>query len=150
MHKSAPRPRHRNQAGVSLLEVLIAVLVLAIGMLGVAAMQATSLRNSQGSLERSQAVVLAYGIMDAMRANMLAARANSYNMTLTCTVPTAGTSLASRDLNAWMTSLQATVGASACGSVQCASNVCEVIVQWNDQRATGGIAAQQLRVRSRI
>ena len=46
-----------GQQGMSLLEVLIAVLVLAIGLLGIAALQATALRNSQSSLERNQAVM---------------------------------------------------------------------------------------------
>ena len=51
---------------MSLLEVLIAVLVLAIGLLGIAALQATALRNSQSSLERNQAVIASYTIADAM------------------------------------------------------------------------------------
>src|SRR3546814_14691706 len=55
--------------GTTRIEVLIAVLVLGIGMLGIASLQATSLRNSQSSLERSQAVIATYAIIDAMRAN---------------------------------------------------------------------------------
>jgi type IV pilus assembly protein PilV len=65
---------------VGLIEVLVAVLVLGIGLLGVAAMQATALRNSQSSLERSQGVMHVYTILDAMRANPQAARAGGYNM----------------------------------------------------------------------
>ena len=61
--------RRRVQSGSSLFEVMIAVLVLSTGMLGVAAMQSTSLRNSQSAFQRSQAVVLTYAISDAMRAN---------------------------------------------------------------------------------
>ena len=119
-------------------------------MLGVAAMQAVSLRNSQGSLERSQAVVQSYAILDAMRSNVLVARANGYNMAVTCVAPTAVGSLVAFDQNSWITSLQTTIGASACGGVACAANVCEITVRWNDQRSTGGIAAQELKVRSRI
>lgn len=61
--------KRKSMAGISLIEVLISVLVLGVGMLGIAAMQATALRNSQSSLERSQAVIQVYTIFDAMRAN---------------------------------------------------------------------------------
>lgn len=147
--KASTVPSHRLQHGASLLEVLIAVLILAIGMLGIAAMQATSLRNSQGALERSQAVVQGYAILDAMRANLTVARTNAYNMGITCVAPTS-TSLVTADQNAWITSLKTTISDSACGSVACAANVCEIIVQWDDRRSTGGILAQQIKIRSRI
>lgn len=64
----------RRQAGVSLIEVLISVVILGIGMLGIAAMQARALQNNSSSLERSQMVVQSYAILDAMRANLTAAR----------------------------------------------------------------------------
>lgn len=65
--------KRNSMAGVGLVEVMISVLVLGVGMLGIAAMQATALRNSQSSLERSQAVIQAYTIFDAMRANLAVA-----------------------------------------------------------------------------
>ena len=144
-------PHH--QRGASLLEVLIAVLSLAIGMLGVAAMQSMSLRNSLSALERSQATVQTYAIMDAMRANIADARNDQYNLALAaapCAAPAAGGTLATRDLNNWINSLQATLGPSACGAVACAANVCEITIRWNDERGTGGDKAQQLITRSRI
>lgn len=141
-----------RQRGASLLEVLIAILVLAIGMLGVAAMQSMSLKNSMSALERSQATVQSYAIMDAMRANIDIARANGYNTALggTCPVPSAGATLASRDISNWIGSLQATLGPSACGGINCAANVCEITIRWNDERGSGGSNAQLLRTRSRI
>ena len=51
------------------MEVLIAMLVLAIGLLGLASLQAQSLRFNHDSYVRSQATILAYEIMDKMRAN---------------------------------------------------------------------------------
>src|SRR3546814_10441179 len=93
--------------GTTLIEVLIAVLVLGIGMLGIASLQATSLRNSQSSLERSQAVIATYAIIDAMRANRNDALAGAYNITNTCTVPAGGT-LVGNDLNAWLTDRKST------------------------------------------
>ncbi|HZE18056.1 MAG TPA: type IV pilus modification protein PilV, partial [Mycobacterium sp.] len=59
----------RQQAGVGLMEVLITVLVLSIGLLGLAGLQATGLRNNHGSLLRTQATMLAADMADRIRAN---------------------------------------------------------------------------------
>lgn len=68
-----------------MLEVLIAVLVLSIGLLGLAGLQAASLRNNYSSYLRSQATLLAYGMSDRMRANMAGVTAGNYVMTSTAT-----------------------------------------------------------------
>ncbi len=136
--------------GTSLIEVLISVLILGIGLLGIASMQAITLRNGQSSMERSQAVMQTYSILDAMRSNVLVARANSYNMARSCTVPAAVTTLAQNDLHDWMTNVQTNLGATACGTINCASNVCTITVDWNDSRGTAGAALQETITRSRI
>jgi type IV pilus assembly protein PilV len=124
--------------GVSLIEVMVSVLILSIGLLGIAAMQATALRNTQSSMERSQAVIYSYSIIDAMRANIDAARANQYNVAWTCAAP-AATSLATSDINNWITQIRAQGSnlKDGCGRITCASNVCTVDVRWNDSRASG-------------
>lgn len=148
--RSAPAPRGRQQ-GLSLIEVLVAALVLAIGLLGIAAMQAVTLRNSQSAFDRTQAVVLSYSMFDAMRANAAAARAGGYTLAKTCAVPSAGATLVSRDQARWMQSLQDAMGTSACGTISaCVANVCSITVEWNDSRATGGEAAKTLTTTSRI
>ena len=57
------------QRGFSLIEVLVALLVLAIGLLGLAALQTTGLKFGHQSYERTQAVLQAYDVIDRMRAN---------------------------------------------------------------------------------
>jgi type IV pilus assembly protein PilV len=57
------------QCGFTLLEVLIALLVLSIGLLGLAALQTTGLRSNQMASMRTTATQLAYDIADRMRAN---------------------------------------------------------------------------------
>lgn len=69
----------KTKAGFTLLEVLIAMVVLAVGLLGLAAVQATSLKNNQSAYFRSQATQLAYDITDRMRANKLGVAALDYN-----------------------------------------------------------------------
>ena len=78
MPKSFSTGRKSSQ-GVSLIEVLVAVLILGIGMLGIAAMQATALSNSQSSIERTQAVLHTYTIFDAMRADRNLALTNAFS-----------------------------------------------------------------------
>lgn len=138
-----------NSKGVSLIEVMISVLILAIGLLGVAAMQATALRNNQSSIERTQATIHAYSILDAMRTNIVQARASAYNQALTCAVPAGGT-LAQNDLRQWMQSLQAQLRTDACGRISCIGSVCTIDIQWNDARGTGGISTETFTTVSRI
>lgn len=68
----------RKQTGFSLLEVLIALAVLSIGLLGLAALQSLGLRFSNQSLQQTQATMLAYDIIDRMRANPLQLAASAY------------------------------------------------------------------------
>lgn len=146
----------RGQRGVSLIEVLVAVVVLGIGLLGTAALQAVAMRAGQSSLESSMAVVQTNSIIEAMRANI--AQASSYNMAMTCKVPTAADTLAQRDLRDWMIALKTTVGAGAasaaggataaaldtttCASIKDCPGACSVIVQWDDTRARGDAKRQ--------
>lgn len=150
--RARPVPVPSRLRGASLIEVLIAVLVLAIGMLGIAAMQSISLRNSMSALERSQATVQTYAILDSMRANLDVARAGGYShsMTTACTAPAAGTTLVSRDINFWLTSLRDTLGPTACGGITCAAGICEISIRWNDERGSGGAATQFMNTRSQL
>lgn len=60
--------QHQRQAGFSLIEILVTVLVLGIGILGVASTQIVSLQMSSQSQSRSQAVSLAEDLLDRIRA----------------------------------------------------------------------------------
>ena len=93
----------RRQRGFSLLEVLIAILVLSIGLLGLAQMQSIGLRSTHGAYLRTQATLLSGEILDSMRANLTAARKGEYNVDFGET-PT-GTTIADDDVNAWLTNL---------------------------------------------
>ena len=64
-----PGKRFGRQSGLSMIELLVAVLVLAIGVLGITALQMVSLQNNRGALFRAEAVQLAYDMMDRIRAN---------------------------------------------------------------------------------
>jgi len=92
------------QAGVGLIEVLIAVLVLSIGFLGIAALQAKALSNNNSALARTQASIAAYSMFDAMRADRPSALTGNYNGVITATAgacPTAAASLADVQKRIW-------------------------------------------------
>ena len=142
-----PKPMPRGMRGIGLIEVLVSVLILGVGLLGIAAMQSLALRGGQSSLESSQAVMQATSIIEAMRSNR--ANAGSYNVGL-CTAPAAG-GLAGTDLTAWIASLKSTIGndAATCGGITGCPNACVITVQWNDTRAGGG-ATRTITTRARI
>ncbi len=150
--KSMERTGH-HQRGVGLIEVLIAILVMSIGILGVAALQATALRNSHSSLERSVAVIQTYSIMDAMRANRDRAFAGDYDLPMNdpCAKPTPDV-LAKQDLNDWLTSIQNALGPTACGSIVREGTNGDVVVtvQWDDTRGSGGNAVESLTTRTQL
>lgn len=64
------------QRGVSLIEVLVTLLVLAIGLLGLSALQGVSLQAGQVAYLRTQATNLAYEVTDFARANRALVKVN--------------------------------------------------------------------------
>ena len=62
----------KAQRGVALIEVLIAFLILAIGLVGFSALQVRAVKATQSSLQRNDAAMLANFIMESMRANKAA------------------------------------------------------------------------------
>jgi len=126
--------------GFSLIEALVSLVVLSIGLLGVAGLQLTSLRSNQGAALRSQATFLAYDIIDRMRANSGAALAGAYNIPFGATG--AGGTPAGNDLIAWKQNLTRTlpVGASGtapdgCVQLDPVTHIVSVYILWDDTHA---------------
>jgi type IV pilus assembly protein PilV len=144
-----------SQRGVGLIEVLIAVLVLSIGFLGIAALQAKSLSTNNSAMARSMAVVASYSILDAMRADRANALAGTYNQTVTADAcPATGSGLVTDQLSVWCSQLANTLGANATttGVVNCSSTGdCTVTIQFDDSRSgVGGTSTQQVITRAML
>lgn len=77
-HPWSALPVSRRMAGLTLIEVLVAVLVLSVGLLGMGGLQMTSLQFSHSAHLRSQASFLIYDIIDRMRSNRTAAEGGQY------------------------------------------------------------------------
>jgi type IV pilus assembly protein PilV len=70
--------RGRASAGFSLLEVLVAVVVVSVGLIGVASVQTTTLKLVQVSQQRSSASQYVQSMADRMRSNLAGVRAGNY------------------------------------------------------------------------
>jgi type IV pilus assembly protein PilV len=149
--------RHtQTQAGFTLVEALIAVLVLSIGLLGVAGLQLSSLRGNSDAARRSQATFLAYDIADRMRANRARALADDYNIALGDTTPAAGgATLALRDLNEWRTAITATLPSGtnpASGQITRLAGGAqfEITIRWTEGSQSGTPTQMQFVTRTDI
>jgi type IV pilus assembly protein PilV len=72
--------KRRRQTGFSLIEVLVALAVLSIGLLGLAMLQVTGMKFNSDAYFRTQATILAYDIIDRMRANPKGAGDGNYDI----------------------------------------------------------------------
>ncbi len=81
---------HKDK-GFTLIEILITVLILSIGLLGLAGLQVTSMKNNHSSYLRTQATLLAYDIIDRMRANPNSVAAGQYEVKGAYTITTSST-----------------------------------------------------------
>lgn len=132
--------KYKNK-GFTLLEIMIAVFVLAVGLLGLASLQMTSLKNNHSAQYRTSATVIAYDIIDRMRVNQTA----DYSIALG-TAPS-GSTRSGIDLVNWKTTLSNELPAGD-GSVVLNGDIVTVLVQWDDSRGSDGSATQSFSVSS--
>ena len=102
-----------RQRGVSLIEVMMALLIFSIGMIGAAGLLVMSTRSNQAAYLRTQVTFLAKGMADRMRANPQGVWGNKYDAnypnTTTQDCTTAGCTaaqLANHDQGAWSAQLK--------------------------------------------
>lgn len=114
--------------------MLVAIVVISVGLLGLAGLQASGMRVSQSSIYRSQAAQLAYDMADRVRANLAALE--DYALPLEAEPP-AGDSLPERDLRDWRRRLLALPGGT--GAVVVGATDVTIVVQWDDTRGAGAM-----------
>lgn len=120
------KPLRKRTKGFTLIEVMVAVVILAIGLLGMATLMVQSLQSSESAYSRGQATVLAYDIIERMRTNKVldpnntpqtfrvsqATLSNAYALAnptacpnTTCPANCEGTEKAVSDLSQWCAAL---------------------------------------------
>lgn len=126
---------HKSSSGFTLIEVMIAILVLAIGLLGFALLQTMSVRFTQSANQRTQATNLAYEMLDQMRSNRLGAAqyTGSYAGTATGCAPD-DTVSATAYRAVWQCRLQKSLGAGSAAAVTYVNGVATVNITWGDER----------------
>ncbi len=136
-------------AGFTMLEVLITMVILSIGLLGLAGMQANGLKSNHLAYVRSQATLLAYDMSDRMRSNMAGVEAGSYNdlsgdpATGGATSPDCETSvcspatMASYDYFKWSESMANNLPKGE-GAVSAAAGIFTITVMWDDDKKGTG------------
>lgn len=147
-----PRPPHPmrggmhccRQGGFSMVEVLVSLLVLSLGLLGLAALQSNGMKATHSAYLRSQAALYAHDILDRMRANREAARAGDYNLSLNDPAPVCNPTaydLEDCDRAQWRADLSSLPDGKGAVTYDPATQLATVKVQWNDERAGGSTTA---------
>jgi type IV pilus assembly protein PilV len=153
--------QHR-QNGFTLLEVLIALVVLSIGLLGVSKIQALGLRASADANLRTEATFLANDMIERMRANRPSTASGYYAGigygAIDCTTPvakvcsegTAGaandcttTEIADEDAYNWFCQVSASLP-NAAVAVSSAAGVYSVQVSWDGLDEQGAVQTRNV------
>jgi type IV pilus assembly protein PilV len=139
--------RTKRSDGMTLIEVLVTLVIISVGLLGVAALQLATVRNNYDAFVRSQAAVLAGDLLDRMRANREDALRGDYEA-LDLGLLT-GDTAAIRDINAWKQTLAAQLPAGGDGMVDTdvATGVVTITIQWGER---GEVDPVQFRTSSQI
>ncbi len=154
MSVPATDPRRARSAGFSLVEVLVALIVLSVGLLGIAKMEALALSSTSVASMRSLAAIEASSLADAMHVNR-GYWTTASNVTITVSgatitgapatnvdcsngganAPCTPANLAGYDLSTWATALNKLLPNDA-ATIQCNQSTpieCSIQIQWSEQ-----------------
>ncbi len=116
-----------RQRGVTLIEVLIAMLVLGIGLLGVAALQSSSIRSTHNSFERTRAVIVTENLVELMRINTAQAQAGSFAFDDCAGDAALGT-------DDWIADVQQATRPGTCPIIDWDGTLYTIWITWDDER----------------
>jgi type IV pilus assembly protein PilV len=136
----ARKPVTRRQRGDTMIEVLVTIIIIAVGVLGTAALQVTTLKNLNSSHSASVATIVAQDFSERMRANPdgnyihdSAPAPVASCVTAACTAQ----GLANYDMDTWWTQVIAVLP-SGTGEVELlagSANIFVLTVRWDEDRS---------------
>jgi len=139
-----PQNRKLAESGFTLIEVLVALVVLAIGMLGLAALQTTGIRYAHGSYQETQATILTYNMIDRIRANPTGKDAGNYDTLDTSTWSDTGDDclvsacpgaleVSNYDKNQWKQNIANSLGPTATGTIATTGTIRAFTLSWQER-----------------
>lgn len=145
----------QGQGGFTLIEVMIAVLVLGVGLLGLALLQTMNVRFVQSANYRTQATNLGYEVLDQVRANRIskAAYAGNYaalTADADCVAPTGANVTPALFRKALQCRIGKVLGADGTAAVVVNGDVVTVTMTWDDERWRVGGNDGQVVLRSQL
>jgi type IV pilus assembly protein PilV len=126
---------------MTLIEVLVSVLILAVGLLGAALIQLKALKYTDSSRMTSQASFIAYDMLDRIRANSGADY--SWGRLESAPANTVMASVRDQDLHDFEANILGFAGESAKGSVSINQREVTVSISWDDSRGTNASSARE-------
>ena len=138
-----------RQRGLSLLEVLIAVLVLALGVLGALLMQTKALRYSASASDHTQATFIAYDMLDRLRANPVDLPRYGTSVQPGCTPSAPASSILTTDLADFAHAVSCLLPGGH-GGVVIQGQQATVTITWSEERIVAGAGPTSLVVASLI
>jgi type IV pilus assembly protein PilV len=144
-----PRSRvRRTQRGISMIEVLVTMMIVALAMLGAVGLQAHAMRLNQGGQFRTHAVFLAGDLAERMEANKVAAVAGDYVVAQSTTAPAVSAAcstgtctadqLAEFDLSQWQNAVASTLPQASWSVTQSTTgnpSTYTIVISWVDRRS---------------
>jgi type IV pilus assembly protein PilV len=129
------------QSGMTLIEVLVALLIFSVGLLGVAMLQLNALKYTDSSMRSMHVSFIAHDLFERIRANPGA----SYALASLSQAPTSGSLAEPRqqDLYDFAIQLKRAVGDDAEASIAVAGSSVTLTLTWDDSRATQELADKQ-------
>jgi len=150
----------RAAGGFSMIEVLMALLVLGVGLLGLAILQTVNLRYTKSAQQRTQAINLATELLDTIRANR--SELDAYTAITTASFPATvpqpggcamGAALTSaNNIARWRCEVNEALGPAATANVvyTAATNVVSVQVTWSESTLPTLLNAGTIRLETQI
>ena len=149
--------RTTAQAGFSLIEVMVSVLVLSLAFLSLGMLAARSLSSNNNAMSHSVATIAMYSIMDALRADRSNATSGGYNNSNQDIVANACASLTPTQLEQWC---EKQLADSALGGevdttkarINCdaTSGDCTINITWADGRSANASTTQTVTTTGKL
>jgi type IV pilus assembly protein PilV len=158
--KACQKTYRKCEQGFSLLEVMISVLVLSVGLLGIAGLQSSTVRNTLSAQQRTAAITMATSTAEQIRAFYMMNKNSSlltyreFNLAKTCETAPSGSDFFAKTRQQLYSDMILNFGQSDKSCIQidfiAASNSIRISIFWDDSRSTSGESQESLNYEVRV